>query len=229
MSQPKILFVLTSHNKMGDTGKPTGWYLPEFAHPYEVLAPHTQITIASPSGGASPLDPASIEASQDDAASLKFLKEKEKLWTNTEKLSSFVGKAAEFDAIFFVGGHGPMWDLSQDATSHQIINEFASAGKIVSAVCHGPAALAHVRTPAGDYLLKDHAVTGFSTSEEDAVGLTQAMPFILEDQLKVASGGKYRKADGDWAPNVVVSGKIITGQNPASASGVGEAILKAVK
>lgn len=124
-----------------------------------------------------------------------------------------------------------MWDLSKDATSHKLINEFHSSHKIVSAVCHGPAALAFVKTPSGSYLLDGQAVTGFSTSEEDAVGLTSAMPFILEDQLNTASGGKYEKASADWGAKVVVSGngKIITGQNPASAGGVGEAILKAIR
>merc|ERR1712098_482890 len=213
-SQPKVLFVLTSHDQMGNTGKPTGWYLPEFAHPYHVL---------------SPLDPSSVEASKEDDVSVKFLKENENLWKQTEKLDSFLGRAGEFDAIFFVGGHGPMFDLATSTTSHKLINEFASQNKIVSAVCHGPAALAYVKTSSGSYLLDGHAVTGFSTSEEDAVGLTSAMPFILEDQLNVASGGEFEKAGADWGEKVVVSGKIITGQNPASASGVGQAILKAIQ
>merc|ERR1712098_274013 len=213
-SQPKVLFVLTSHDQMGNTGKPTGWYLPEFAHPYHVLSPH---------------DPSSVEASKEDDVSVKFLKENENLWKQTEKLDSFLGRAGEFDAIFFVGGHGPMFDLATSTTSHKLINEFASQNKIVSAVCHGPAALAYVKTSSGSYLLDGHAVTGFSTSEEDAVGLTSAMPFILEDQLNVASGGKFEKAGADWGEKVVVSGKIITGQNPASASGVGQAILKAIQ
>merc|ERR1712098_758918 len=121
-SQPKVLFVLTSHDQMGNTGKPTGWYLPEFAHPYHV--------------------PSSVEASKEDDVSVKFLKENENLWKQTEKLDSFLGRAGEFDAIFFVGGHGPMFDLATSTTSHKLINEFASQNKIVSAVCHGPAALA---------------------------------------------------------------------------------------
>ncbi|CZT45022.1 related to NonF protein, involved in nonactin biosynthesis [Rhynchosporium secalis] len=228
-SQPKVLFVLTSHGQMGNTGKPTGWYLPEFAHPYHVLSKHAQITIASPAGGASPLDPSSVEASKDDEISVNFHKNNEKLWKETEKLENFVGKAGEYDAIFFVGGHGPMFDLATSPTSHKIINEFASANKIVSAVCHGPAALAYVKTSSGSYLLDGHAVTGFSNTEEDAVQLTSAMPFKLEDQLNTASGGKYEKAGADWGEKVVVSGRIITGQNPASACAVGEAILKAVQ
>ncbi len=124
-----------------------------------------------------------------------------------------------------------MWDLSKDATSHKLINEFYSAHKIVSAVCHGPAALAYVKTPSGSYLLDGQAVTGFSNTEEDAVGLTSVVPFLLEDELNVASGGKYEKGESDWGAKVVVSGsgKIITGQNPASAGPVGEAILKAIR
>ncbi|EHK97030.1 Class I glutamine amidotransferase-like protein [Glarea lozoyensis ATCC 20868] len=227
---PKVLFVLTSHNKMGDTGNPTGWYLPEFAHPYEELKDHAEITIASPKGGAAPLDPSSVEASKDDKVSTQFLKEKESLWKNTEKLSDFLGKAKEFEAIFFVGGHGPMFDLATDETSHKLINEFYSNNKVVAAVCHGPAALTHVKIPGGGYLLDGQAVTGFSNSEEDAVGLTSAMPFKLEDKLNEATGGKYEKAAQDWGAKVVVArdGKLITGQNPASAGPVGQAILKAI-
>jgi len=228
-SQPKVLFVLTSHSKLGDTGKPTGWYLPEFAHPYEVLAPYTQITVASPAGGEAPLDPSSVEAFKEDAISTKFLKHSEALWKNTKKLDSFLGHAAEYDAIFFVGGHGPMWDLATDGTSHKLINEFYAHNKIVSAVCHGPAALANVKLPSGEYLIAGQAVTGFSNSEEDAAGLTQQMPFLLQDALEKNSGGNFVKAD-DWAKKVVVSrgGLLITGQNPASAEGVGQAIYDGI-
>jgi len=231
---PKVLFVLTSHDKMGNTGKPTGWYLPEFAHPYEVLAPHVSIVVASPKGGAAPLDPSSVEASKDDAVSQNFLKTKEAIWKNTEKLSSFLGKAGEFEAIFFVGGHGPMFDLATDETSHKLINEFYIRNKIVSAVCHGPAALSHVKITDGpdasSYLLAGQPVTGFSNSEEDAVNLTSAMPFKLEDKLNEASGGKYVKAAEDWGQKVVVArgGRLITGQNPASAGPVGQAIYDAI-
>ncbi|KAL3426697.1 ThiJ/PfpI family protein [Phlyctema vagabunda] len=228
-AQPKVLFVLTSHSKMGDTGNPTGWYLPEFAHPYEVLSPVAKIDIASPNGGEAPLDPSSVEASKDDSVSTTFLKTKESLWKSTQKLSSFVGKAAEYDAIFFVGGHGPMWDLSVDSTSHKIIQEFYDNKKVISAVCHGPAALAKVQFTNGKSLLDGEPVTGFSNTEEDAVGLTAAMPFSLEDELNKSSGGNYKKV-GDWGVNVIVArgGLLITGQNPASAGGVGEAIKKQI-
>jgi putative intracellular protease/amidase len=228
-SQPKVLFVLSSHAELGNTGKPTGWYLPEFAHPYEVLAPHVSITIVSPGGGAAPLDPSSVEASKDDKISLKFLEQKKELWEKTGKLSDVIGHAKDYEAIFYVGGHGPMFDLATDETSHKLINEFYEHNKIVSAVCHGPAALTHVKLTSGGYLLDGQRVTGFSNSEEAAVGLTDAMPFSLEDKLKEASGGKYEKAD-DWAAKVVVArdGRLITGQNPASASGVGQAIYDAI-
>jgi len=227
---PKVLFVVTSHNKLGDTGKPTGWYLPEFAHPYEVLSSQCSIIVASPKGGEAPLDPSSVEAFNNDAVSSKFLKHSETLWKNTHKLSEFEGKAKEFEAIFFVGGHGPMFDLATDATSHKIIGEFYDAGKIVSAVCHGPAALAHVKVSGGKYLLEGQKVTGFSNSEEDAVGLSSTMPFMLEDALNKASGGGFVKAEKDWGEKVVVSreGRLITGQNPASATGVGQAIYDAI-
>ncbi|QSZ37465.1 hypothetical protein DSL72_008563 [Monilinia vaccinii-corymbosi] len=224
--QPKVLFVLTSHDQLGNSGKPTGWYLPEFAHPYEILAPHAQITIASVRGGASPLDPASIEAAQDDV-SVSFLKNRESLWKNTAPLSEFVGRAEEFDALFYVGGHGPMFDLAHNETSHKLISEFHSLNRIVAAVCHGPAALAYAKLPSGKYFLENTPVTGFSNAEEQIVQAVDLMPFALETALNEASNGKFEKAAEDWGVKVVVArdGKVITGQNPASASGVGEAIL----
>ena len=173
------------------------------------------------------MDPGSVDAAKDDV-SVAFLKGKESLWNNTEKLSSFVGKAKDFDAIFYVGGHGPMFDLATDSTSHQVIREFWESGKVVSAVCHGPAALANVKLSDGSYLVDGSEVTGFTNSEEEAAGLTSAMPFLLETQLK-EHGGKFVKAD-DWAPKVAVGkeGRLITGQNPASATPIGKAILEKI-
>jgi len=224
----KFLFVLTSQDTMGDTGKPTGWYLPEFAHPYDILYRHLDIVVASPAGGAAPLDPSSVEATKDDKISVNFLKTEEKLWKNTEKLSSFLGRAEEFEGIFYVGGHGPMFDLAKDETSHKLINEFYAAGKIVSAVCHGPAALVFVKLPSGESLIKDCQVTGFCNHEEETVGLVDAMPFSLEDEISKA-GANYSKAQ-DWAEWVCIAkdGKLITGQNPASAGPIGKAIKIAV-
>jgi putative intracellular protease/amidase len=183
--------------------------------------------VASPAGGAAPLDPGSVDAAKDDV-SVAFLKGKESLWNNTEKLSSFVGKAKDFDAIFYVGGHGPMFDLATDATSQQVIREFWESGKVVSAVCHGPAALANVKLSDGSYLVDGSEVTGFTNDEEDAAGLTSVMPFLLETQLK-KHGAKFAKAD-NWTPKVVIGkeGRLITGQNPASATPIGTAILERI-
>ncbi|KAH9837496.1 Glyoxalase activity of DJ-1 [Teratosphaeria destructans] len=227
---PKVLFVLSSHEQLGNTGKTTGWYLPEFAHPYYKLEGKADITIASPKGGAAPLDPSSVEMFKEDAESSKFLKEKESLWKNTEKLSNYLGKAHQFDAVFYVGGHGPMFDLAVDPESQQLIREFYEAGKTTSAVCHGPAAFVNVKLSDGSYLVSGQEVTGFSNAEEDQVGLSPAMPFMLETALK-EKGGKVVLADHPWGAKVVASGKggkLITGQNPASAAGVGEKILESL-
>jgi len=227
MSQPSILFVLTSHNKLGNTGKPTGWYLPELAHPYHVLHGKANITVASPKGGEAPLDPASVEAAKDDI-SVNFLKNNEKVWKTTQKLSDFSGKAKDFDAIFYVGGHGPMFDLVDDSTSQELIKEFWEADKIVSAVCHAPAVLSKVKLSDGSLLVAGKEVTAFTNEEEAQAGLTDAVPFLPEDALNKASGGKFVKAKEAWGENVVVVGRLITGQNPASATGVGKALAKAL-
>jgi len=229
MSNPtKVLVVLTSHSKLGDTGKATGWYLSELAHPYDVLTREgLTLTLASPKGGEAPLDPASINTSAD-FASQTFLRDQSHLWEKTERLSSFAGRSGEFAAIFYPGGHGPMFDLASDDTSQDLIAEFARAGKVVAAVCHGSGALIGVN--AGEFL-KGKRVTGFSNAEEEAVGLEKAVPFSLEDRLREAVGekGAYEKAEELWAVKVVVDGKLITGQNPASANGVAEAIVQAVQ
>ncbi|EMC95448.1 hypothetical protein BAUCODRAFT_73057 [Baudoinia panamericana UAMH 10762] len=227
---PKILVVLSSHDKLGDTGKQTGWYLPEFAHPYYKLEGKADMTIISPKGGAAPLDPSSVEMFKEDAEASKFLKEKEALWTNTDKLSNYLGKADQYDGIFYVGGHGPMFDLATDSDSQQLIKEFYEAGKVTSAVCHGPAAFVNVKLSDGSYLVKDQEITAFTNTEEDQVGLSSAMPFMLETKLQ-ENGAKIVKADQPWGVKVVQSGKggkLITGQNPASAAGIGEAILAAL-
>ncbi|KAI9373922.1 class I glutamine amidotransferase-like protein [Aspergillus egyptiacus] len=231
---PKILVVLTSFDKIAANDHPTGWYLPEFAHPWEVLHDKAELVIASPKGGAAPLDPGSVKMFENDAISSKFLKEQEALWKNTEKLSDMLPRVGEFDAIFYVGGHGPMFDLAIDQTSISLIQSFAVAKKPVSAVCHGPCVFVNVTTPSGKPLLADAEVTGFSNVEEDQVQLSAVMPFMLEDELQKKSGGRYVKAAEPWGAKVVVSrvaelgGVLITGQNPASATGVGEELLKAL-
>ncbi|KAK3954467.1 class I glutamine amidotransferase-like protein [Pseudoneurospora amorphoporcata] len=238
MSAPKVLVVLTSHDKLGDTGKPTGWYLSEFAHPYDVLnAASVSLTVASPSGGPSKVDPSSIDAAKDDKISTNFLNSSatKPLFESTHPLSDFVGNPsaiAPYSAIFFPGGHGPMFDLSVSPESQQLVREFWDAGKVVAAVCHGPAALVNVKLSDGSSLLQGRKVTGFTNEEEDQVGLSKVMPFLLEDKLKEAIGteGGFEKADAPWGEKVVVDagGRLITGQNPASAKGVGEAILRVI-
>ncbi|KAK6841203.1 hypothetical protein PG989_010239 [Apiospora arundinis] len=226
---PKVLVVLTSFGHIEAANSPTGWYLPELAHPYNVLAPKTELVMASPKGGEAPLDPASVKAFEGDDESVQFLKTKSDVWKNTQKLSTFKGRAGEFDALFYPGGHGPMFDLATDADSIALIQEFVAAGKPVAAVCHGPAVFTNVTLPDGTPLLKGKEATGFSNEEEDQAQMTKWMPFMLEDKIKQA-GGNYKKADAAWGPLVlsVDGGKLITGQNPASAKGVGEAILKAI-
>ena len=199
------------------------------AHPYHVLSPHTSITVASPHGGEAPLDPSSVEAFKEDKQSTDFLSTKSDVWKNTEKLSNV--KASDYDAIFYVGGHGPMFDLATDSTSQKLIADAYESGKVVAAVCHGPAAFVNVKLSNGKHLLDGVPVTGFSNEEEEQAGLVDAMPFLLEDGLKKA-GGTYEKASAAWGPKVVSGGeggRIVTGQNPASAAGIGEEILKALR
>ncbi|PMD47676.1 putative chaperone protein HSP31 [Hyaloscypha variabilis F] len=228
MATKNVLIVLSSHDLLGSTGRPTGWYLPEFAHPYYVLAPHVKLTIASPKGGHAPLDPGSVEAFKADPESVEFVQTKSALWENTEKLSTFLGRAKEFDAIFYPGGHGPMYDLATDPDSIALIREFWEAGKIVSTVCHGAAALTHATLSDGSYLVADTPVTGFANAEEDAIDFSQYMPFMLETELNKISGGKYEKAAEDWASHVVVAkeDRLLTGQNPGSARDLAVVILE---
>jgi len=224
---PKILVILTSHGRLGDTGKPTGWYLPEFAHPYdEFKSAGFEIVTPSPAGGVAPLDPMSVEKSKEDPSSVAFLNNPE--WQTTDKLSNYLGRADEFAAVFVPGGHGPMFDLAVAKVSQQVITEFAEKGKVVAAVCHGPGAFVNVTLAGGEHLLKGKEVTGFSNAEEDIMGLSEVVPFLLEDKLKEV-GGRFVKAEEPWGEKVVVDGKLITGQNPASAKALGKAVVKAVK
>lgn len=178
--------------------------------------------MASPKGGVSPLDPASVEMFKADKAAMSFFDSKKSLWEKTAPLKDFVGRSGEFDAIFYPGGHGPMFDLVDDADSIALIKEFHDAGKPVASVCHGPAVLLNVPG-----VLEGRTVTGFSNAEEDIVELSSLMPFMLETELG-RKGATFVKADEPWGEKVVVSGQIITGQNPASAKGVGEALAKSL-
>jgi putative intracellular protease/amidase len=198
---------------------------PEFAHPHEVLSPKVEIVVASPKGGAAPLDPGSVEMFTDDV-SQSFLKNQKSLWENTKPISEFLGRASEFAAVFYPGGHGPMFDLATDKDSIQLIQEFWAAGKPVSAVCHGPAAFVNVKID-GEPLVKGKKVTAFTDEEEEQVKLTQAVPFALETEIK-KSGADFVKADQAWGEKLAVDGNLITGQNPASGKAVGQAILKAL-
>ncbi|KAH9203384.1 ThiJ/PfpI family protein [Leptodontidium sp. 2 PMI_412] len=229
--RPKLLFVLTSHDTLPAKGIKTGFYLPELVHPYNALIPHVDIVMASPKGGEAPVDPYSVEDTKNDAACVDFWENKQDVWKKTEKLESFLGRTSEFDGIFYVGGHGPMFDLATDPTSHALIREFYELNKIVSAVCHGPAALVNVKLSDGSYLVAGSTVTGFSNAEEDAYDNTSAMPFLLETELK-NHHAIYVKADQAFGVKTVVSGKngkLITGQNPPSAGVIGGVLLDALK
>lgn len=220
----KILMILTSHAELGDTGKKTGFWLEEFAAPYYVFKDAgAEITLASPNGGQPPLDPKSDEADAQTPATERFKADAEsaKQLANTLKLVDI--RIADFDAVFYPGGHGPMWDLANDRNSIEIIQDAIASGKPVAAVCHAPAALNNVKSPDGEPLVKGKNVTGFSNSEEEAVGLTDVVPFLLEDELK-QNGGHYSRGD-DWAVHVVEDGLLITGQNPASSEKAAEMLL----
>nr|RBQ86940.1 hypothetical protein FVER53263_10010 [Fusarium verticillioides] len=228
-SKPKILIVLTSADKVPKTGKQIGWFLPELAHPFHVLSPVAELVYATPKGGVSPLDPVSAELFKDDPVCKDFLENHESVWKKTLKLSDLAGRSSEFDAIFYPGGHGPMVDLVHDQHSKDLLRDFHSQDKVISAVCHGPAAFVNATTASGELILKGKQVTGFDDVGEEMFQFTEDMDFSLEKKLDEVSGGKYVKAaEGPLAEKVVVDGKMITGQNPASSKGVAEEIAKAL-
>jgi putative intracellular protease/amidase len=220
----KILMVLTSHGQLGDSGRKTGFWLEEFTAPYYAFRDAgVELTLASPKGGQPPLDPKSDEPGAKSASTERFKADPEaqSVLANTRKLAGV--SANDFDAVFYPGGHGPLWDLAEDAASTALIEAMLAAGKPVAAVCHAPGVLRHAKTPAGAPVVDGKAVTGFSNTEEEAVGLTQVVPFLVEDFLK-GGGGKYTKAS-DWAPFVVCDGLLITGQNPASSEPAAKALI----
>lgn len=219
--------VLTSHDQLGDTGEKTGFWLEEFAAPYyHLLDAGAEITLASPAGGQPPLDPKSSAPDAQTAATERFNADV----TAQAALAATVPlagvQAGDFDGVFYPGGHGPLWDLAVDASSIALIQAFVAQGKPVAAVCHAPAVLVNVKTGAGEALVAGRQVTGFTNSEEAAVGLTDVVPFLLEDSLRQL-GGDYSAAD-DWQPHAVVDGLLITGQNPASSELVAEHLLQAL-
>lgn len=224
----KILMVLTSHDKLGDTGHKTGFWLEELAAPYYALKDAgAQITLASPLGGQPPLDPKSDaeDAQSDDTRRFKADEAAKAQLATTHKLSNV--KAEDFDAVFYPGGHGPLWDLANDSHSIKLIEAFAAAGKPTGFVCHAPGVLKDVKSATGDALVKGKAVTGFTNSEEEAVGLTNVVPFLVEDML-VQKGGRYSKG-ADWASYVLTDGTLVTGQNPASSREAAVALLGLLK
>jgi putative intracellular protease/amidase len=224
---PKVLMILTSHDRLGDTGKKTGFWLEEFAAPYYVLLDAgVDVTLASPKGGQPPVDPKSDEPGSQTPAMKRFRNDPEaqRALANTVKLSSL--SADDYDAVFYPGGHGPLWDLADDRSSIALIERLAAAGKPVAAVCHGPAVLRSVKRADGNPLVKGKTVTGFSNTEEAAVGLTDVVPFSVEDALK-GNGGRYSRVE-DWASHAVVDGNLITGQNPASSEATAKALLESL-
>ena len=224
----KILMVLTSHDKLGDTGKKTGFWLEEFAAPFYIFKDAgLEITLASPLGGQPPLDPKSDEPDSQTEATERFKKDAaaQAQLASTQPLDSI--DASRFDAVFYPGGHGPLWDLAEDKASIALIEAMLIAGKPVAAVCHAPGVLRHPKTSEGVSVVSGKSVTGFTNTEEAAVGLTDIVPFLVEDML-TRNGGKYSKG-ADWQPYVLTDGLLITGQNPASSAPAAEALLKALR
>jgi putative intracellular protease/amidase len=223
----KILMVLTSHDLLGDTGNKTGFWLEEFAAPYYVFKDAgAEITLASPKGGQPPLDPSSDSDDAQTEATKRFKGDDaaQKDLANTVALSTV--SADGYDAIFYPGGHGPLWDLAEDASSKSLIEAFAASDRPVGAVCHAPAVFKHTNGADGKPLVSGKTVTGFTNTEEEAVGLTNVVPFLVEDMLK-ANGGDYQKGD-DWASFVVADGKLVTGQNPASSEEAARKLLSLI-
>lgn len=223
-----ILMVLTSHDKLGDTGKKTGFWLEEFAAPYYVFKDAgATLTLASPLGGQPPLDPSSDTPGAQTADTTRFKADPaaQAALASTELLSTV--KAHDFDALFYPGGHGPLWDLAEDKSSIALIEAMYADGKPVAAVCHAPAVLRHAKSPDGSPLVEGKTVTGFSNSEERAAGLTEVVPFLVQDML-VELGGRYSCLP-DWQPHVLTDGQLITGQNPASSAPAANSLLARIQ
>jgi putative intracellular protease/amidase len=221
----KILMVLTSHDTLGNTGKKTGFWLEEFAAPYYVFKDAgADITLASPKGGQPPLDPKSDEPDSQTEATRRFKEDPaaQAALASTINLSDV--SPDNFDAVFFPGGHGPLWDLAENRHSIKLIETMHAAGKPVCAVCHAPGVLRHAKAADGSPLVQGKKVTGFTNTEEAAVQLTDIVPFLVEDEL-VKNGGKYSKG-GDWQSYVLVDGNLITGQNPASSEAAAKEVLR---
>ncbi|MFT5755674.1 MAG: putative intracellular protease/amidase [Alteromonadaceae bacterium] len=220
----KILMVLTSHDELGNTGQKTGFWVEEFAAPYYAfIDAGVEVTLATPKGGQAPIDPTSTLADFQTSATERFDNDAQAQAkvASTVQLSSL--SEGDFDGVFYPGGHGPLWDLTDNTDSIALIESFLNAGKAVAAVCHASAALLNVKQLSGEFAIKGKAVTGFTNSEEEAVQLTEVVPFLLEDEL-IKRGGDYQKAE-DWHAFAIQDGLIITGQNPASSALAAEKLL----
>lgn len=220
----KILMVLTSHDRLGDTGKPTGFWLEEFAAPWYVFQDAgAEVSLASPAGGQPPIDPISDTDDAQTPATERFKQDSDAqhALANTARLAEM--RAEDFDALFYPGGHGPLWDLAEDPASIDLIETFARQDKIIGAVCHAPGVLRHVRTPEGTPWVAGRRMTGFTNSEEQAVGLTDIVPFLVEDMLQ-DNGAEFSRGD-DWASHVITDGRLVTGQNPASSEATARSVL----
>lgn len=223
----RVLIVLTSHDKLGNTGRKTGFWLEELAAPYYVFKDSgAEITLASPKGGQPPLDPKSNEPSFQTDQTRRFEADPvaNKQLAQTVRLDSV--RQEDFDTVFYPGGHGPLWDIAEDRDSIKLIEAFLAADKPVALVCHAPGALRHVKTPDGRPLVEGKRVTGFTNSEEAGVGLTDVVPFLVEDELK-ANSGKFERGE-DWGAFIVTDGLLTTGQNPASSSAAATTLLEKV-
>lgn len=228
MSAPRILMVLTSHDEMGDTGHKTGFWAEEFAAPYYTfLDAGCDIVIASPKGGAAPIDPNSEAEDAQTQATRRFYSDDraQQRIANTTPLAEV--RADDFDSVFYPGGHGPLWDLTDNAESIALLETFLRQGKLISAVCHAPTAFLNLKDDHGVSVLKGKRVAGFTNEEEAAVGLTHVVPHLLEDELK-NRGADYQKVEA-FAPFALQDGQLITGQNPASSEAVAEKLLEALK
>jgi putative intracellular protease/amidase len=221
----KVLVVLPSHDQLGNTGQKTGYWLEEFTDPYyKFIDSGYEVTIASPNGGKPPVDPKSTQKENQSESTQRFERDKsaQAKLENTLVLSRV--SANDYDTLFLPGGHGPMWDLSSDENMKKIVEDFYSYKKIVSAVCHGPAGLLQATDRNGNSILKGKKITGFTNNEESAVGLTKAVPFLLENRMKEL-GGKFEKGQ-DFKPFIVSDGLLITGQNPKSALPAAEKVVE---
>jgi len=224
----KILIVLTSHSELGNTGKKTGFWIEEFAAPYYVFKEAgAEITIASPKGGQPPIDPSSDTPDNQTPATIRFKSDTELQRTLSNSLELSTVSVDDFDGIFYPGGHGPLWDLTNNADSIKLIESFWKSKKPIAAVCHAPSVLLHVKNEKDELILKGKNVTGFTNSEEEAVHLNTIVPFLLEDELK-KSGANYSNKE-NWASYVVKDGLLITGQNPASSEAAAKELIKALK